>query len=265
MRIGLSSYTWPWAVGREGHIPEKPLDTAALLEKTKKYDISVLQIADNPCLHKMSDAELRMIALLADEYRISLEVGTRGIDPEHLMRYLEIAKLFNSKIVRSMTRSIGEEDFARIREVLPEYEKNDVSIALENHDEHSSGELAAFVDSFKSPFIGVCLDTVNSFAALEPPDKVVKTLSPYALNLHIKDFEVVRFDSELGFSIVGRPAGKGRLNIKWIADYLKEQGKNPNMILELWTPFTGTLNKTIQQEEDWARESIEFLKKLNIQ
>ncbi len=264
MKIGLSSYTWPWAVGREGYAHDNPLDVVSMLEKTKKYDISVLQIADNPCLHRMSDAELKRIARLADDYRITLEIGTRGIEPEHLMRYLEIAKLFKSSIVRSLTRRIDDEEAARILEVLPEFEKEGVSIALENHDEHSSGELAAFLDRIGSNFVGVCLDTVNSFAALEPPDVVVKTLSPHTINFHVKDFEVVRFENELGFSIVGRPAGEGRLKIEWIADYLKEKGRDPNAILELWTPFTETLNKTIQREEEWARKSVRYLKSIKL-
>ena len=107
--------------------------------------------------------------------------------------------------------------------------------------------------------MGVCLDTVNSFAALESPESVVKTLAPYTLNLHVKDFEVVRFGHELGFSIEGRPAGEGRLDIEWVAGYLKEKGKDPNAILELWTPFTGNLEKTIQLEEEWAHKSIDYL------
>ncbi|KKK91770.1 hypothetical protein LCGC14_2709600, partial [marine sediment metagenome] len=140
MKIGLSSYTWPWAVGRDGYDPKAPLDTAALLKKTIGYGISILQIADIPSLHRMSDAEQEKIALLADENQITLEVGTRGIYPEHLMRYLEIARRLKSCIVRSITQKIDDEAALWIREVLPEYEKAGVSIALENHDEHGTCE-----------------------------------------------------------------------------------------------------------------------------
>jgi len=70
---------------------------------------------------------------------------------------------------------------------------------------------------------------------------------------------VVRFEHELGFSILGRPAGEGRLEVEWVIDSLKEKGRNPNAILEIWTPFTKTLEKTIQLEEEWARKSIDYL------
>ena len=264
MEIGLSSYTWPWAVGREGHEPENPLNTLGLLKKTKGYSISVLQIADNPALHLMSDDEIKAIKQAANLYDIILEVGTRGIEPAHLLRYLEIAKKLDSSIVRSITHDVDYEAVSHIREVLPEYEKSGISLALENHDEHRTGELAAFLDRIGSPNVGLCLDTVNSFAALEAPEQVVRNLAPYTLNLHVKDFEVVRFESELGFSIVGRPAGEGRLDVEWTVSYLKDKGRDPNLILELWTPFTETLEKTIALEEEWAKKSLKYLKSLTI-
>ena len=51
----------------------------------------------------------------------------------------------------------------------------------------------------------------------------------------------------------------GRL-LEWTAGYLKEHGRDPNAILELWTPFTENLDKTIKLEEEWAQRSIDYLK-----
>jgi hypothetical protein len=80
------------------------------------------------------------------------------------------------------------------------------------------------------------------------------------LSLHVKDFDVVRVSHQIGFSIEGRPAGEGRLNVKWIIGYLKQEGKEPNAIFELWTPFTNTVEETIKKEEEWAVKSLEYLK-----
>lgn len=262
MEIGLSSYTWPWAVGREGHDPEHPLAITEILEKVRDHGVSVLQLADKPHLHLMEDEALELIARKAEKYGIILEVGTRGLEPSHLMRYLEIAGILKSSILRTITHRIDDEAESFIREVLPEYENGGVAIALENHDEHSSSELAAFLDRIGSSSVGACLDTVNSFAALESPETVVRNLAPYTLNLHVKDFEVVRFGSELGFSIVGRPAGEGRLNIEWTMDYLREKRRDPNVVLELWTPYTETLEKTIALEDEWAKKSVGYLKSI---
>jgi sugar phosphate isomerase/epimerase len=260
MEIGLSSYTWPWAVGREGHQPKHPLGALDLVEKALQYGVSVLQLADAPHLHLMKRDELERLARKAEKHALTLEVGTRGVDPDHLSRYLDIAEKLKAKIVRTITLRIDDRAEAQIREVLPSFEAANVAIALENHDEHSSRELSAFLDRIGSPLVGVCLDTVNSFAALEPPEAVVRQLAPHTLNLHVKDFDVVRFGHELGFSIVGRPAGQGRLDIAWIAGHLKESGRDPNAILELWTPFTDSLERTIALEEEWAAQSITYLR-----
>jgi len=260
MKIGVSSYTWTWAVGIEGHMPEKPLDCFDLVEKAKAHDVGVLQIADNPSLHMMGADEVDRLARTAKKEGIELEVGTRGIEPDHLMTYLDIARRTGSKIVRTITRRIDADAVSWIKEVLPDFEREGVAIALENHDEHGSADLAGFIDRCGSAALGVCLDTVNSFAALEPPDMVVRTLAPHTLNLHVKDFDVVRVGHQLGFSIEGRAAGKGRLDIPWTVDWLASKGRNPNAILELWTPYAGTVEQTISREDEWAVESLRYLK-----
>jgi len=262
MKIGVSSYTWPWAVGREAYPPEKPLDAFGLLEKTKRYGLPVLQFADTPHLHQMKQGQLEKISQTAKSNGITLEIGTRGIEPDHLSTYLAIAKTLGSNIVRTITKSLDNEAMGRLKSVLPAYEEAGVSIVLENHDEHSTRELAFFIERIGSSFLGVCLDTVNSFAALEPPEIVVKTLAPYTLNFHVKDFQIVRFGHELGFSIIGSPAGEGRLDIPWITGYLKNAGIDTNLILEQWTPFSDSLDQTIKREDEWAARSIRYLKSI---
>jgi len=262
MALGVSSYTWTWAVGIKGYMPKNPLSAQDLIKKAKSLGVNILQIADNPVLHEMSNNELNNIYLKAQEYGIRLEIGTRGIGTKHLLRYLEIAKKLHSKIVRTITHKIDREAVCTIKEVIPKYKDAGISIAFENHDEHTSPELAGFLDRIGSKYVGVCLDTVNSFAALEPPKFVIEELTPYILNLHIKDFDIVRVDHQLGFSVEGRPAGEGRLDIPWLINYLREKKKDPNVILELWTPFSRTIQNTIRKEEEWAIRSVKYLKNI---
>jgi sugar phosphate isomerase/epimerase len=262
MKVGVSSHTWSWAVGIKGYEPDKPMGALGLLEKTKKNNVKVLQLADNISLHKMSREELKTISDAAKSFGIEIELGTRGMEPQMLLKYLDIAKLLGSIIVRTITHRLDSVAVSWIREVLPLYQEAGVSIALENHDEHRTAELVAFIESVGSVYLGVCLDTVNSFAALESPEDVVKNLAPYTINLHIKDFDIVRAEHMLGFSIVGRPAGEGRLDIVKIIDSLKPYGKEPNAILELWTPYTDSLGETIIKEDEWAEKSIRYLLKV---
>jgi sugar phosphate isomerase/epimerase len=147
-----------------------------------------------------------------------------------------------------------------LKEVLPRYTKEDIVIAIENHGLHTTEQLVTLFKNIDSPYLGSCLDTVNSFGALENPDKVIMNLVPYIKNLHIKDFEIKRHRHQLGFEIIGTPAGKGHLNLDLLFDTINKSGNNPTAILELWTPYTDTLEETVAIEQLWLRESLDFLK-----
>ncbi len=64
--------------------------------------------------------------------------------------------------------------------------------------------MAALVESIGSYYVGICLDTVNSFGALETTDDVVRILAPYVINVHVKDFAIERIDTMMGYSVTGR-------------------------------------------------------------
>jgi sugar phosphate isomerase/epimerase len=104
------------------------------------------------------------------------------------------------------------------------------------------------------------LDTVNSLAIPEGTEEVVQTLARHTLCLHIKDFVVQRVWHMMGFTVEGRPTGKGQLNVPWLLDTLRAAGVSPNAILELWPPEQKTLQETIALEQAWAVESINYLR-----
>ena len=47
MTLGLSSYTFGWAVGVRGQEPARPLDECGLLDKCREHSVKLLQIGDN--------------------------------------------------------------------------------------------------------------------------------------------------------------------------------------------------------------------------
>ena len=153
-----------------------------------------------------------------------------------------------------------DEAVTLLKNVIPYYEAAETVLAIENHERHTADELIEIVESVNSPVLGICLDTVNSFGALEPPSDVISKLAPYALNVHFKDFKIERVKSQMGFSVVGCPAGEGQLDINLLKNELKKYNKNPNVILELWTPFEQTVEKTIRKENRWAELSLTYLK-----
>jgi len=267
MRLGISSYTFTWAVGVKGYPPQAPMGPMALLQKAQELGVSVLQIIDNISLPLRPPAELVALDRHARQHGIALEVGTRGLLPENLITYLRIAQRLGSPIVRTLTdagthQPSVDEVVALVRDVLPEFERAQVCLAIENHDRIPSRGLAHIMRTIDSPYVGICLDTVNSFGALEGPEVVVSNLAPWVVGLHLKDFWVSRPPHRMGFIIEGRPAGRGRLDIPWLLDVLRKAGRDPNAILEIWTPFDGDLESTMAKEEAWALESVRYLRTL---
>jgi 3-oxoisoapionate decarboxylase len=267
MRLGIGSYTYTWAVGGPGYIPGQPLDVFGLLEKAVVLGVSVVQLADNLPLHLLPESMLAEFARRAKAANVQVEVGTRGIGLDHLETYLRLAVLFRSPILRVVVDTADDHPSAeavvsRLKSFVPALERAAICLAIENHDRFPVQTLRWIVDTLDTSSVGICLDTVNSFGSLEGPTTVVETLGPYVVNLHIKDFSIRRVSHQLGFVVEGTPAGKGRLDIPWLLEQLRRMNRDPNAILELWTPPDSILSATIAKEADWAAESIRYLRTL---
>jgi 3-oxoisoapionate decarboxylase len=267
MRLGIGTYTYTWAVGVPGHPPGKAMTAKDLLDRARELGVGVVQFADNLPLDRLSPAELEDLGLRMRELGISVEVGTRGIAREHLGRYLEIALRLHSRILRVVVdrgdHRPGEDEIVEVLGgMLPQFQSAGIRLAIENHDRFRARSLARIVERIGSEHVGICLDTVNSFGALEGPEAVVETLGPLTVNLHVKDFAIERVSHAMGFVIEGKPAGCGRLNVPWLLEKLRAFGRDPNAILELWTPPAATLEETIAREAQWAADSIRYLRSL---
>jgi sugar phosphate isomerase/epimerase len=265
MRLGISSYTYTWAIGVPGYPPASPMGAIGLLHRAAALDVGLVQFADNLPLDQLSRTELDRFQQAASELRVSIEVGTRGVTPDHLRVYLALAGRFRSPIVRVVVdtadhRPSEAEIVAALRAVVPEYERAGVCLAIENHDRFKARALTRLLEQIDSSSVGICLDTVNSFGALEGPEAVLAELGPWVVNLHVKDFAIARPDHKMGFTVEGRPAGQGRLDVPWLLGILRGLGRDPNAILELWTPPQEDLAATIALEEDWAAASVEYLR-----
>jgi len=275
MRLGLSSYTYTWAIGVPEHPPARPMTATGLLDQAARLGVHLVQVADNLPLDRLSAPQLEALEQHAADLRVSLEVGTRGIHPDHLRTYLRLAERLRSPILRVVVDTTDhhptqDEVVETIRPLVREFQRAGVCLAIENHDRFPARVLAGIVQRLGSPQVGICLDTVNSFGALEGPAVVMETLGPWVVNLHVKDFVVQRASHKMGFTIEGRPAGQGQLNVPWLLQALREQiqahgGPNPvsgepNAILELWTVPEKALADTIAKEDGWATASIAYLR-----
>ena len=266
MRLGIGTYTFPWAVGVEGRVPREPLSVLDVLRRARQLGVHVVQFCDNLPLTSLSPAELAAAHAFARDHQMAVEIGTRGVaDTANLLANVELARRFQSPLVRLVLDSKGHEPTpaeccALLRPLLPRFADAGVQLAIENHDRFPSPTLASLVEALGPDRVGICLDTVNSLGALEGPEVVVKTLAPYTLNLHLKDFTIERVSSQMGFVVNGCAVGQGRLNVPWLLEQLRAAGRDVNAILELWTPLGPTLEDTVTREAAWAGESVRYLR-----
>jgi 3-oxoisoapionate decarboxylase len=265
MILGLSSYTFGWAVGVPGHEPIKRMDEHGLLDQVRAHGLKLLQIGDNVPLDTFEQSRLQALAQRAGRDGIQLEIGARKLTEQKIRRYVEIARLLGARLIRFV---IDDTDFhptpRAVIELLCETvpSLDGLVLGLENHDRFKASELRRIVDAVGSQNVGVCLDTANSLGAGEGIETVLTALAPVTVNLHIKDFQVKRLTHLMGFTITGTAAGDGLLDVPTLLESIKRYVRCPTAVLELWTPPEPDLHRTLEKEELWAERSLKFLKPL---
>ena len=265
--IGLGTYSFFWqhSAAALGLDAPEALSLPAMLRRTRDLGVHVFQICDYLPILGYSAAELRGLRSLADELGIQLELGTRGVQQEHLATYLGLAEVLGATLVRSMVNTADHrptmiEAEQLLRASLPSYEAAGVTLALETYEQVSSTDLVALIESVASPSLGICLDPANSVAALELPRDVVERTAPYVANIHVKDFAFTRRGGWVGFTLEGAPLGTGLLDYDHLVATVQPEARGINCIIEHWLPWAGTFEQTSRLENLWNDQNIAFLR-----
>jgi sugar phosphate isomerase/epimerase len=225
----------------------------------------MVQFGPNLSLSKVNEDRLLAIADHARESEIELEIGTRGLNAQHLRVQLELAVRLDCKLVRTVPElddgSVPSQAglVECLGQIIPDLERHRIRLALENGNIPAQ-DLADTLDAFASPWLGVTLDTVNSLAIPEGTRQVVKALARHTMCVHVKDFVVERVWHRMGFVVEGRPAGRGQMDLPWILRELQRAKVDSNAILELWPPQQADIEATTALEQKWAEESIRYLR-----
>ena len=269
MRLGVSSYAFGWAVGVAGREPAAPLTEHSLLAFARAQGLGLVQIGDHIPLHGFAPDRLTALRDAAAESGapVELEIGARGLTERHLARYIELARFLRVRLIRFVIDGPGyeppaEDVTALLRASLPLLEGDDLILGLENHDRFPARLLREIVERTGSSRVGICLDTVNSLGAGEGLAEVLRELAPLTVNLHVKDFAIRRLPHAMGFTVEGRPAGHGMLDVAALRDTLAPHGRCRTAILETWTPPESDLTATLAKERAWAEAGIAYLKPL---
>ena len=265
MILGLSSYTYGWAIGVPGHEPARPMNEQDLLDRAHRYGVKLLQVCDNLPLFQLPPERLACFVEQTAREGVRLEVGSRRLNVEHVAETAALARRIGAKLIRFVIdgtdfHPAAEQVVEALREVLPLLDG--LTLGIENHDRFPARTLRSIIEDVGSNRIGICLDTANSLGAGEGLATVVAELAPLTVNLHIKDFNIARLPHPMGFTVEGRPAGAGMLDGRWLLDQIAPFNRSETAVRELWTPPEPDIEDTVAKEEAWAAQSLEFLKPL---
>jgi 3-oxoisoapionate decarboxylase len=275
MKLGINSYTYMWSIGFQGSnpaFPEKaarpqhPLTPLDLLQKAREQGVSLVQTGPNLRLEEYSEVEIESFIQTAKSLGITLELGTRGLDYDHLVRQVALAKRMQAALIRTLPEVNGQYTADAklippvVRQILPVLEGEGIKLAIEN-GKIPAADLRAALDELHSPYVGVVLDMVNSLSVPEGWKEVTRLLAPHTMCLHYKDFTIQRAWHMMGFICEGTPSGKGMVETEWLFETLKASPYDYNVIIELWPPELPDLEDTITLEQQWAVESVSYLRK----
>jgi 3-oxoisoapionate decarboxylase len=274
LKLGINTYTYMWSIGFQGANPAypdraarpaAPLTALGLLEKARELGIHLVQTGPNLPLDRLPESELERFIRAAREWDIALELGTRGLDPAHVVRQVTLAKRLGVTLIRTLPEIGGQ--YARearqllpaLAELRPVLERDGIRLAVET-GRLPAAELKAVLDEIDSPLIGVVLDTVNSLAVPEGWKDVARALAPHTMCLHYKDFVIKRAWHMMGFICEGTSSGQGQVDARWLLETLTASPYDFNVIIELWPPEQASLEDTVRLEHQWAEKSVPYLR-----
>ncbi len=261
MDIGIGSYALFW----EWHDHPQPMTIDAMLDRAAELGCSVFEICDDDRIESYSAAALTALRDRAHQLSLRLQLGTRGIDPARLDRYIRIAEALDARVLRSMVlradAALGVEHVvATLRQSTDRLRAAGVQLALETYEQVPTAMLVAAVEAIGSAQVGICLDPANCIAALERPADVIDAAARHAVDLHVKDFAFARQEGWVGFTLTGARMGDGQLDLAHELRAVYADGRSPAAIVEHWLPWQGDSATTVALERSWTESTLTALR-----
>jgi sugar phosphate isomerase/epimerase len=265
--VGLGSYGLSWSMGIPGYPVDSPLTIEGFVDLAAELGYDGIQIADNTPLIDLDREKRARLKDRADSHNLFIEVGGRGLTLENLDRHLEVCQDLDAELLRFVIDGPDfEPDRAMIADLLAEAARRcadaGIPLAIENHDRFEADCFLDWIHAVDSAYLGICLDSVNSYGCGESSRSTIDTLLPATINFHLKDFSIRRQPHMLGFLIEGTPAGEGMLALPEILRRLHAIGRCKAIIVEHWTPLTETPEASARTERDWCLKSLLNLRRL---
>ena len=231
--LGLNPYGLTYHLGLQGAGGPRVDPGGAGLEGfiaiAAELGAEVLEIYD-PWLRFMSDDELGALRDRLAGLGMTPVVGS-GLMMGPFESALRSARALDAQIIRYGLTTVlcgdrhahgdqWQELVAQVRAALadrgPRAFDDGRTLAIENHQDFGSEELADFCESTRG--VGICLDTGNTFPVAEAPLDFTRRVASHVRHVHLKDYRV-QFTDE-GYRLVRCAIGDGAVPIAAMLDNL---------------------------------------------
>jgi sugar phosphate isomerase/epimerase len=232
--IGLCVYGIAYTCGFAGRGTPRAnpnaLDAKGFLDLAAQLGLAAIELPFSYIHPQEDEAALR--AYIEEAEARGLRVVSAGlpIETEPFRHHLALCQRLGIKTVRCVLstilcgdrRPIGglegwqrhlDQKIAILKEIAPIAEDAGVRIGVENHQDATSADLVYLCQSVNSPNVGVTLDTGNPLAVGEDPVIFARTILPYLVHVHLKDYRMTPtpegyriFHCAIGAGVVDYPA-----------------------------------------------------------
>jgi sugar phosphate isomerase/epimerase len=224
----------------------RPTDPLAYLDYCHSLGAGGIQIG----LFKLDAAGRRTLRERAEQYGMFVEVMAPlpGENIEEFRQAIRNAKEAGATVVRAGCLSgrryetfntladwqtFVAASHKKIQAALPILEQEKVAMGLENHKDWTREEFLKILETYRSEYFGVTIDTGNNIALLDDPYAIVEALAPHAVTTHIKD--MAWDEAPQGFVMAEVPLGEGSLDMRRIIDTIHRARPKARMLLETIT------------------------------
>ena len=184
-----------------------------------------------------TDAEAKKLRAPADEKdvaRFENEIRTAAACGADVVRTVMLGgRRYETFTAAADFPRFAERAEKALRLAEPVVRRHRVKLAVENHKDYRTDELADLMKRLASEWLGVCLDTGNNIALLDDALATAKALAPWTMTVHLKDMGAE--ESADGFLLSEVPLGRGRLDLKTVVGAVRSANPKARFNLEMIT------------------------------
>jgi len=140
---------------------------------------------------------------------------------------------WEGRVIKEKGKSVADQingGIATLREVSKMAQDHEVAVTI--HTSHfTADEYVQIMESVDSPYVGLCLDTANSFLVLQDPVEFAKRVAPWVKSTHLKD-SCIYLQPEGAHWLGGCPLGRGSVDLPAIVELLYKANPEINLSIE---------------------------------